>query len=241
MSAPTRHRIALWSGPRNISTALMYSFAQRADTVVYDEPLYAHYLTARPEARVYHPMAAEILASQPTDGRAVVRGMLGAHPRPVAFFKHMGHHLVDLDRGFLGALVNVILTRDPRDMLPSYIAVVKAPTLADVGYAAQVALRDELRARGREPVVLDAREVLEDPRSALTHVCDAAGIDFDEAMLAWAPGPRPEDGVWAPHWYAGVHASTGFRPYRPKTAPFPERLAPLLAECRPLYDALREA
>ena len=232
-------RIALWSGPRNISTALMYSFAQRADTRVYDEPLYAHYLTVRPAVQAYHPGAPQILRSQSHDGRAVVASMLGAQPKPVVFFKHMGHHLVDLDLDFLGSLHNVILTRDPEQMLPSYAAVVDTPTLTDVGYAAQVELYEHLTARGEPVTVLDAKRVLLDPAAVLQQLCARLGIPFDEAMLHWPAGARPEDGVWAPHWYASVHASTGFAPYRAKTAPFPERLKPLLAECQPNYALLR--
>ena len=234
----TTTRICLWSGPRNISTALMYSFAQRLDTTVYDEPLYAHYLSKTP-AREYHPGAETVIATMENDGEKVVRDLiLGQQPTPVAFFKHMTHHLIDLDWGFLDLTVNVLLSRDPREMLPSYARVVTHPSLEDVGYAQHVALLDYLTARGREPVVLDARQVLLNPQNVLHELCRKIGIAFEPGMLHWPPGPRPEDGSWARYWYESVHRSQGFAPYRPKTEPFPASLEPLLAQCRPLYERL---
>lgn len=234
----TATRICLWSGPRNISTALMYAFAQRKDTTVYDEPLYAHYLSRTP-ARDYHPGADEVIATMENDGEKVVRDLiLGPQPTPVSFFKHMTHQLIELDRGFLDQTANVLLTRDPREMLPSYARVVHQPTLEDVGYAQHFELLEFLRARDREPVVLDARQVLLDPQKVLSKLCRRIGIGFDPAMLHWPPGPRPEDGSWAPYWYASVHRSAGFAPYRPKSDPFPAHLEPLLEACLPLYDRL---
>ena len=231
-------RICLWSGPRNISTALMYSFAQRADTCVVDEPLYAHYLTARPEQQARHPSAGEILAAQHADAGRVVAWMLGPQPRPVAFFKQMTHHLTGVDRGWLAEVRNVILTRDPRDMLPSYDAVIEQPTLADVGYADHTELAAELDARGIDYAVVDSRRVLEDPAKQLGRLCDWLGLPRDTGMLAWEAGARAEDGVWAPHWYASVHRSTGFAPYRPKTEPLAPHLHALYEEALPHYRAL---
>ena len=229
-------RINVWSGPRNVSTALMYSFAQRRDTRVVDEPLYAHYLRVSGAA---HPGREEVLAAQSGDGEAVVRDViLGPCDRPVLFLKQMTHHLVELDRAFLARTANVLLTRDPAEMLPSLRENLARPRLADTGYAAQTELFEQLRALGQDPPVLDAREILRAPREVLAELCRRLGLAFDAAMLAWEPGPRPEDGVWAPHWYANVHRSRGFEPYRPKTVPFPEDLAGLLAECRPHYQAL---
>jgi hypothetical protein len=229
-------RIHLWSGPRNVSTALMYSFAQRSDTRVVDEPLYAHYLRV---SGAEHPGRDEVLAAQDADGERVVRDViLGPWDRPVVFFKQMAHHLVDLDRAFLRRGVNVLLTRDPLDMLPSLRVQIPRPTLRDTGYAMQVALLDELLAAGQDPPVLDARELLLDPEGVLQQLCARLGLRFDPAMLRWSAGPRPEDGVWAPHWYEAVHRSTGFEPYRAKSAEFPERLRPLLAECGPYHTRL---
>ncbi len=231
-------RICLWSGPRNISTALMYSFAQRDDTAVFDEPLYAHYLT-QTNAHEYHPGAEDVIAAQENDGTKVVNELLlGEHDKPVLFFKQMTHHLVNLDWRFMDETVNVILTRNPVEMLPSYAKQVQQPALHDVGYALHHDLLAYLRARGQNPPILDSTETLKNPRGVLTKLCAHIGIPFDEAMMSWPAGARPEDGVWAPYWYASVHQSTGFMPYTPKTTPFPEPLRPLLAECQPYYKEL---
>ncbi|MFH5833212.1 sulfotransferase family protein [Halalkalibaculum sp. DA3122] len=231
-------RICLWSGPRNISTALMYSFAQREDTTVVDEPLYAHYLTST-DADEYHPGAEEIIADQLNDGEQVIRDVIfGEYETPVVFFKNMTHHLVDLDWSFMKETINVILTRDPRDMLPSYAQKVEQPTMRDVGYAKHLELLEYLITLGQEPLVIDSREVLINPEEKLSEICDTLEIPFDRAMLSWPAGPRPEDGVWAKYWYQNVHRSTGFQPYKPKTAPFPEHLKELLAECEPIYEKL---
>lgn len=235
-SGDPKLRINVWSGPRNVSTALMYSFAQRSDTRVVDEPLYAHYLRV---SGAPHPGREAVLAAQEVDGEKVVREViLGPCDRPVVFFKQMAHHLVELDRAFLARTANVILTRDPSEMLPSLRENLARPKIADTGYAMQTELFLELRALGQDPPVLDAREVLRGPRRVLAELCRRLGLPFEEAMLSWKPGARPEDGVWAPHWYASVHRSSGFEPYRRKTAPFPAELAGLLAECRPHYEAL---
>ncbi len=231
-------RICVWSGPRNISTALMYSFAQRADTTVYDEPLYAHYLV-NTTAKDYHPGADQIIATMENDGEKVVADtILGPQPTRVAFFKQMTHHLVELDQSFMGQTVNVMLTRHPRDMLPSYAEQVSRPTLRDVGYKTHLHLLEFLQALGQEPVVLDAEATLRNPEVVLQELCERIGIPFEEAMLSWPAGARPEDGMWAEFWYASVHRSTGFQPYKPKTEPFPEDLKPLFDECMPYYVAL---
>jgi hypothetical protein len=228
--------VNVWSGPRNLSTALMYSFAQRADTRVVDEPLYAHYLRV---TGARHPGRDDVLAAQENDGEKVVRDViLGPCDKPVVFFKQMAHHLVELDHAFLAQTKNVILTRDPAEMLTSLIENIPEPTLRDTGYAAQTEILRELRSIGQEPHVLVAHEILIDPRRELTRLCDALGILFDPAMLSWRPGPRPEDGIWAQHWYASVHCSSGFQPYRKKAMRVPERLLPLLAECRRHYAEL---
>lgn len=235
----TVKRICLWSGPRNISTALMYSFAQREDTAVVDEPLYAHYLINTP-ARAYHPGAEEVIATQENDGKKVVdEVILGEYQgKSAVFFKHMTHHLVKLDWSFMAKTVNVLLTRDPREMLPSYAKQVNAPVLMDTGYAQHLELLAYLRGLGQEPAVLDAQRVRENPRGVLGQLCEHIGLPFDERMLNWEAGARPEDGCWARFWYDSVHHSTGFRPYQPKTEPLPAHLEPLLAECQPYYDEL---
>jgi hypothetical protein len=230
-------KLSVWSGPRNVSTALMYSFRQRPDTVVVDEPLYGHYLKV---SGADHPGVPEVLRAMDGDGERVVRGvLLGPCERPVHFFKNMAHHLVGLDKGFLARITNVLLIRDPEEMLPSLAQVLPAPTLRDTGLDRQVEILEVMLREEGEPVVLDARELLLDPPRVLREACGKLGIPFEEAMLRWPPGPKPEDGVWARHWYRSVHASTGFEPYRPKPGRFPERLRPLLEECSPLYERLR--
>jgi Sulfotransferase domain len=226
----------MWSGPRNVSTALMYSFRQRPDTRVVDEPLYGHYLrvTSAP-----HPGDAEVLAAMDTDGeRVVAEALLGPSDRPVLFVKNMAHHLVGLDPGFLDGLTNALLIRDPREMLASLARQLPSPTLRDTGLDRQVEILERALAGGREPVVLDARQLLLDPGAVLREVCRRLDLSWTDHMLRWPAGPKPEDGVWAPHWYDRVHASTGFAPYQPKDAPVPAGLVPLLETCAPLYDRL---
>lgn len=231
--------ICLWSGPRNVSTALMYSFAQRDDITVVDEPLYGHYLRV---SGAEHPAAAEVMAAMDCDGDAVMRHLLArqaATPHPRLFIKHMAHHLVEIDLGFLARTANVFLVRDPREMLPSLTIQVPDAGLADTGLKRQWQLFDELASAGQPPAILDARELLLDPQGVLRQLCEHLSLAFTPAMLEWPAGPRPEDGVWAPHWYHAVHRSTGFSPYRPKVE-FPGRLQGLLDECLPWYDRLFE-
>lgn len=234
----TTKRICLWSGPRNVSTALMYSFRERSDTTVVDEPLYAHYLAA---TRVEHPVVQDVIASQDTDGAHVIETVVfGPSPTPVRFFKHMAHHLVDLDLSLVDRADNVLLTRDPMEMLPSLVKQVPNPTLEGTSLPMQVRLLERMEKAGRPPLVLDSRLLLADPPGVLAALCDRLGLDFDPAMLSWPAGPKPEDGVWAKHWYHRVHLSTGFEPYERSSQPMPGHLIPLLAECRPLYNRLRE-
>ncbi|RMH19129.1 MAG: sulfotransferase family protein [Acidobacteria bacterium] len=232
-------RICLWSGPRNVSTAVMYAFSRRRDARVVDEPLYAHYLRC---SGAQHPGREVVLAAQDADGERVVREVvLGPCDRPILFLKMMAHHLVDLDLSFLDRTANVILTREPADMLRSLVHQVPEPKLADTGLDRQVELYERLRRRGQEPPVLDARELLRDPADVLEQLCDRLAIPFDPAMLSWPAGGIPEDGAWAPYWYHNVHRSTGFGPYRDKPGPVPEALRPVLAECRPRYEMLYAA
>jgi Sulfotransferase domain len=229
-------RINLWSGPRNVSTALMYSFAQRGDTRVVDEPLYAHYLRV---SDADHPGKAEVIDAMIGDGERVVREViLGPCDRPVLFCKQMAHHLVEINRDFLAETVNVLLIRDPVQMLPSLGQNLTNPILRDTGLATQAALYEQLLDLGQQPPVLEAKALLLNPRQVLSQLCTQIGIPFDPQMLAWSPGARPEDGVWAKYWYHNVHQSTSFDPYRAKNEPFPPRLLRLLAECKPHYARL---
>lgn len=232
-------RISLWSGPRNISTALMYSFAQRKDTKVFDEPLYAHYLN-NSDAKTYHPGADEILATMENNGDKVVKMMLTTKDKPVLFFKNMTHHLLGLNLEFTAYVHNVILTRDPIEMLPSFDKVIKNPNLNDVGYKLHVDLIESFKKRNIGFTVLDGKNVLLNPEGVLKQLCNNTGIPFDANMLNWTPSKRKEDGVWAKYWYDNVHKSSGFSEYKPKTEPFPEHLVPLLQECQPYYDQLKK-
>ena len=229
--------ICLWSGPRNVSTALMYSFAQRTDVRVVDEPLYGHYLRV---TDADHPGKEEVLAAMDCDGDRVMRNLLAQQEQeaPVRLFlKHMTHHLVDIDLDFLSRVRNIFLIRDPREMLPSLTIQLPHAQLRDTGLRKQWRLYDELATAGRAPVVVDSRELLLDPRGVLAQLCAEVGLVFDDAMLRWPAGPRAEDGVWAPHWYHAVHQSTGFAPYAAKSD-FPARLEGLLLECAPWYEKL---
>lgn len=229
-------RLSVWSGPRNISTALMYAFRQRQDTEVFDEPLYGHYLAVTGRL---HPGRDQILAAMDRDGRRVVADvLLGSGERPVRFYKNMAHHLVGLDLGFLDRLSNVVLTRRPDEMLASLAKELPDAGIDDTGLPLQVALLDRIVAAGHTPIVLEAAEVLRRPGAVLAELCRRVGIPFDPAMLSWPAGPKPEDGVWAPHWYAAVHRSTGFAPPGTTPAPLPPHLEPVLAECLPLYERL---
>jgi hypothetical protein len=231
-------RICLWSGPRNISTALMYSFAQRDDTVVYDEPLYAHYLSKTP-AREYHPGAEEVIATMENDGEKVIRDLiLGEHPKPVAFFKNMTHHLLDLDLGFLSRTVNILLTRNPVEMLTSFSKRIDNLSLRDTGYKAHLELLDKLRSIGQNPPVLDSNQVLLNPPKVLGELCEQIGLPFQDAMLSWEPSARPEDGSWSKYWYKTLHRTSGFEKPVQKPDPFPDALKPLLEECQPYYEQL---
>jgi len=234
MPLAAKSPICLLSGPRNISTALMYSFAQRADIRVIDEPLYGHYLRV---SGADHPGGDEVLAAMNCDGDAVIRALLQRQGSRRLFVKHMAHHLIDLELDFLLQTSNVFLIRDPREMLPSLANQLPDAQLADTGLQYQWQLYSDLTSAGLSSAILDSRELLLDPVSVLTTLCEHLGLKFSTRMLQWQAGPRTEDGVWAPYWYSAVHKSTGFEPYRPKTD-FPERLEPLLAECKPWYDNL---
>ena len=234
-------RLAMWSGPRNISTAMMRAWGNRPDAAVLDEPFYGYYLAA---TGLDHPGRDNIIASQPSDWRDVVAALTGPVPGGKAIFyqKHMTHHLLEaVDRGWLAEMTNCFLIRDPAEVLASYTRVRGAATLQDLGLPRQVEIFEaEMALRGAVPPVLDARDVLEHPRALLERLCAAVGVPFDERMLSWPPGRRPTDGVWAQHWYANVEETTGFAPYRAPAAPLADALKPLAEASAPYYRRLYE-
>lgn len=222
----------------------MYAFAQRSDTHIIDEPLYAHYLHTKYGAQARnstHPDTAAVMASMSTDGAKVIEQViLGPCEKPVLFMKQMAHHLINIDLSFLQRTTNVLLIRDPREMLPSLAKVIGTPTLADTGFKIQHDLLTDLRTAGHVPPILDARLLLENPSSVLSQLCERLGLRFERSMLSWEAGGNPADGVWAPYWYQNVHRSTGFAPYRPKSEPFPAELEPVFKECLGYYEVLFE-
>ena len=227
-------RIAMWSGPRTVSTALMRAWQNRPDTVVTDEPLYAFYLD---RTGLDHPGRDEVIASQPADWR-VVLARLASDPLPpgvsISYAKHMTHHLLpEVDRAALAPLRHAHLIRDPRELLASYARVRAEPDLDDLGLRQQAEIFEAFGG----PVV-DSRDLLTDPEGILRALCQALDVPFDAGMLCWPPGPRDSDGAWAPYWYASVQASTGFAPYRPPAEPLPARLEPLAERCLPYYQRL---
>jgi hypothetical protein len=239
MASNSPLRIAMWSGPRNISTAMMRSWGNRDDCVVVDEPLYAHYLQATGKP---HPGAAEVIASGETNWRKVVGDLAGRIPggKRIYYQKHMTHHLLpDMDREWLGRLTNCFLIRHPREVLASYTKVIETPELKDTGFPQQSEIFEWVwKEIGSVPPVIDAADVLRNPRRTLGLLCDAVDVEFQDAMLSWPPGPRASDGVWAKHWYAEVEKSTGFRPHSPKQIDLPERLEAIYAECLEDYELL---
>lgn len=228
-------RVAMWSGPRNISTAMMRAWENRGDCVVVDEPLYASYLS---RTGIDHPARAEVLASQPTDRDTAVRGL--AEPLPagvsVHYAKHMAHHLADDDDlTWTRAFRNVLLVRDPVEVVASYVRSRESCETADIGLLQQERLLDTW---GETPPVIDAGDFLRDPETHLRWLCYWLGIEFTARMLSWPAGPRDSDGVWAPHWYAMVLASTGFEPWRPRDVSLSPHDATVAEACRPAYDRL---
>ncbi|MBW3546240.1 MAG: sulfotransferase family protein [Bacteroidetes bacterium] len=235
-------KIHLISGPRNISTALMYSFAQRQDTVVVDEPFYGYYLAY---TGIDHPGRAEILQRMPTDPAAIIQEVIFKdYPADVVFFKNMAKHLVgtqpDGAAPFFEKLANVFLIREPASLIASFARVVPEVTEAEIGLKHAATLFRQLNEWGTQPLVLNSDILLANPPLILEKLCGALGIAFDEQMLRWKAGPRPEDGVWAKYWYANVHKSTGFQQRTTRPDAFPEQYQSLLDEVQPYFQYLNQ-
>ena len=234
------NRIAMWSGPRNISTAMMRAWDNRPDTAVIDEPFYAYYLERTGKD---HPIAAEVIAAGETDWRTVAK-RLTKEPipggKPIFFQKQMTHHLLpEIDRDWIVELTNCFLIRDPREMILSYIKKNPGPALEDLGFVQQCEIFNFVRNQTKSiPPVVDARDVLQNPEPTLRLLCNAIGVSFDKAMLSWPPGLRETDGIWAKHWYDAVARSTSFEPYQPKQGDVPTELHEIYDCCRECYKKL---
>ncbi len=231
----------MWSGPRNISTAMMRAWGNRADTFVIDEPFYAFYLW---ETGKEHPGADAVIGSGETDWRRVIAELTAPIPdaKRIFFQKQMSHHLLPgVAREWLSAVTNCFLIRDPREVIASYVKKREDPALADLGFVQQSEIFDFVRAQTNSiPPVVDAKDVLEDPKRTLRLLCEAVGVDFSESMLSWPPGLRESDGVWARHWYGEVAKTTSFQPYRPSEVKVPVHLQETHDRCRECYDRLCE-
>jgi hypothetical protein len=229
----------MWSGPRNISTAMMRSFGSRSDTFVSDEPFYGAFLK---DSGADHPMREQVIAAMDTDWRSVLRTLSGPVPGGTAVWyqKHMWHHMVgpvgyDDFRGFTHAF----LIREPARMIASYIEKREAASFDDFGLDRQVEFFDREADRlGQAPPVVDAADVLRDPERTLGALCTALGIPFQPAMLRWKPGRRDTDGIWASHWYNAVESSTGFVAPEERAAAMPPKARRLAERCRPYYERL---
>ncbi len=240
MSGAEPLRIAMWSGPRNISTAMMRAFENRADATVIDEPFYAAYLAITGEL---HPMRDEVLASQPRDWRRVAEALTGPVPGGAAVFyqKHMTHHMVGaVGLDWMAACRNVFLIRDPQAVVASYAKRRETVSLHAIGFERQAELFDrEAQRLGRPPIVIDAADVLADPRGLLGALCAELGIAFSGRMLSWPAGKRATDGVWAPAWYDQVERSTGFQSPAARATPnLTDDQQRIADAAQPYYDRL---
>lgn len=234
-------RIAMWSGPRNISTAMMRSWGSRPDTFVCDEPFYAHYLN---NTDAVHPGSDEVIASQSTDWREVAAWLTGPVPegKRIFFQKHMTHHMIDgMGYDWFAKVRHAFLIRDPRSMLISLNQKLETVVLRDTGLEEQLRLFNQVREMiGKIPPVIESSQILKKPRSALAALCDALGVPFTDDMLTWQPGRRDTDGVWAKYWYANVEASSGFQPYKASEKRLPSELEPLYRECMDYYQEINQ-
>ena len=228
--------INLWSSPRNLSTALMYSFAQRKDTTVVDEPLFGHFLKTSGAQR---PSRDEVLDSMETDGNAIIQQVLTKdYPTDFVFFKHIANHMIDLDKAFLSEMKNIILTRDPAAMINSFVRNVESPNYEDTAYGYQ---RELVKYFNEERIafsVFDSEAIRSHPEKSLRRMCDSLEIPFDLAMLSWESGPIKEDGVWAKYWYDAIHKSTGFLKGTSEDVQVADEYKGLEEECRKDFDFL---
>jgi Sulfotransferase domain len=230
-------RICLWSSPRNVSTAFMYSFAQRSDTTVVDEPLYGYFLK---ESGADHPGKEVVISAMECNFENIVRNeLLGEYPTPVVFFKHMPHHMVgNVSPNFMGSMFNLFFIRDPKLILRSYAKVIDKPTLEGIGIQLQKQYLEIAKDNHYSYAVLDSADLLKNPEKILIKLCSLLEIPFEKNMLSWKIGARKEDGVWAKYWYNNVHQSNGFEKYKEKEINLPKHLEEIYQEAKPFYDYL---
>jgi hypothetical protein len=232
-------RIAMWSGPRNISTAMMRSFENRGDCAVVDEPFYAHYLQ---RTQLDHPGRDEVIAAGETDWRRVVDQLIGPVPdgKPLFYQKHMTHHMLPhIGHAWFADVAHVFLIRDPREVLASYLKSRPHASAEDIGVLQEAALYDEIAARtGTSPPVIDADEFLKAPEAHLRALCNLLQIPFTPRMLRWPPGPRSSDGIWAPYWYDAVRKSTGFEASHPRDLSICAEHRTVIDCCQPVYESM---
>ncbi len=230
--------INLISGPRNISTALMYSFAQHSKIKVIDEPFYAYYLNV---TGLDHPGREETLASMKSDPQEILQEIRALDKEnEVIFIKNMAHHHVGLDWMYLNEMRNVFLIRDPKQLIASFAQVIHQPTLQDIGLKEEAELLEHVAEHGTyPPIIIDSNDILSDPEEKLSKLCSHLEISFEKAMLNWERGAIPEDGSWAKYWYKNVHNSTGFTKQKTSERPLPEHCLDLYNEAKPYYDKLK--
>ncbi|MBE1286014.1 MAG: HAD family hydrolase [Rhodobacteraceae bacterium] len=232
-------RIAMWSGPRNLSTAMMYAFGNRSDCAVVDEPFYASYLA---KTGLDHPMRDEILESQPQDPEVVSAYLSDAKPadKPHFYQKHMTQHMIDgVPRDWMRHVTNVFLIRHPARVIASYAAKRENPSLDDIGFRQQAELFDLVTSWGQKPVVIDSHDIRDDPHGMLEKLCDAIDLPFSPEMLTWPKGGHKDDGVWAAHWYGAVWNSDGFAAPEGAVPEIPDELQPVLDAAMPYYEQMK--
>ena len=226
-------RIAMWSGPRNLSTAMMYCFGARSDCAVWDEPFYAPYLAA---TGLDHPMSHDIKAAHETDPLVVAARCSGAAPdgKNVFYMKHMPHHMIDgMPLDWVKDCVNIHLIRHPARVVASYAAKRDEMTLSDIGFVQQTQVFAKFGG-----LVIDSADIRADPKKMIPALCAAIGLEYEPQMLSWPAGGHRDDGVWARHWYGAIHTLTGFAG---PEGPMPELTGgalKLVEDALPHYDAM---
>ena len=227
--------ICLWSCPRNISTALMYSFGNREDTEIYDEALYAYYLH---KTGIKHPGYNEIINNMEIDCKKIINEIILSPKKNINFHKLMTHFLIDIDLDFLKKVSNVIFIRDPKEIINSYIKVIPNPTIEDIGIKQQFKLYNHLLESNNIPLVLDSSILLKNPKKILTVLCNKLDISYSNKMLKWSKGPKKADGIWAKYWYKNVHKSSGFNNYEIKNIKLNSKNKKLAQDCEKYYNFL---